>query len=304
MSRKSWLHYKVRFGFLTLFCLLLLALSTGCKKSKFDSALERVSFDGEKRTYLLHVPDNYDESVTTSLIIALHGGTGSAKNVEEQSLLPELSDQEGFILCSPNGLNRTWNAGWCCGKAEENNVDDIGFIAALIDELTGNYNIDPKRVYVTGMSNGGMMAYRLACELSDKIAAIAPVAGTMVTTSCLAENQVSVIHFHSYEDSNVPWNGGQGNGLSDHHNSPLDSVMMVWGGLNNCAVVTEESRTGYDYHSWTNCTDSTELILYLTEDGGHSWPGGTQPRSQADAPSATINANELMWAFFQAHSKK
>lgn len=283
---------------------MVAVLLSGCKKSKFDSEFRKLNHDGEKRSYLLHVPASYDDSKPTSLIFALHGGTGSAKNIEQQSQLPELSDQEGFILCLPDGLNKTWNAGWCCGKASEKNHDDVGFISKLIDELIGEYNIDPKRVYVTGMSNGAMMSYRLACELSNKIAAIAPVAGTMVTESCNAENAVSIIHFHSYQDKNVPWDGGIGDGISDHYNTPIDSVMSSWKGSNLCGSDSTENRAGYDYFSWANCSDSSEIELYITDDGGHSWPGGTQPRNKADEPSTTINANALMWAFFQAHPMK
>jgi polyhydroxybutyrate depolymerase len=288
-----------------LFSLLIaLLLMVSCKKSKFDSEFKKLTHDGENRTYLLHVPEQYDESEATSLIIALHGGTGSAKNIEQQSRLPELSDQEGFILCSPNGLNRTWNSGWCCGKAAENNVDDVGFISKLIDELLSDYNIDPKRVYVTGMSNGAMMSYRLACELSDKIAAIAPVAGTMVSETCSPSNGVSIIHFHSYEDSNVPDEGGIGDGISDHYNTPLDSVMNIWSGFNACQENTFENRDGYDYFSFTNCSDSIEVQLFITNDGGHSWPGGTKPRNKSDETSSVLKANELMWAFFEEHAKR
>ncbi|MDP4664435.1 MAG: hypothetical protein NWQ55_12000 [Salibacteraceae bacterium] len=284
--------------------LISLFAFSACQRSKFDSEYETLKHDGEKRSYLLHVPEGYSSDSAVALIIALHGGTGSAKNIEEQSGLADFSDEKGFILCSPNGLNRTWNAGNCCGKASENEVDDVGFISALIDEVSANYSINSKQIFFTGMSNGAMMSYRLACELSDKIAAIAPVAGTMVATECNPSQAVSVVHFHSYEDENVPYDGGIGNGISDHYNPPLDSVFNAWNGFNNCALSTYFSyNDNVDFWSWLNCTDSTELQLYITKDGGHSWPMGIAPRKNADQPSVAINANEVMWHFFMSHPK-
>jgi polyhydroxybutyrate depolymerase len=263
----------------------------------------KLKHDGENRTYLLHLPHSYNEAEPSSLIIALHGGTGSAKNIEEQGGLPEFSDEKGFILCSPNGLNKTWNAGNCCGKAEKNKVDDVGFISSLMDKIQSEYNIDPKRIYITGMSNGAMMSYRLACELSDKIAAIAPMAGTIVTNECKPSNSMSVVHFHSKKDNSVPFDGGIGDGISNHYNAPIDSVMQVWSSFGNCMTDTMEVRSEYDYYHWINCADSCEVSFYITNDGGHSWPGGTQPRKKADAPSNALNANQIMWAFFLQHPK-
>lgn len=283
---------------------MTLSLSlVACRKSKYDSEFSRILVNNEERTYLLHVPYSYDADSATSLIIALHGGLGSAKNIEEQSGLASFADVKGFILCSPNGQNRTWNAGNCCGKASDNDHNDIGFISDLIDTLLANYNIDPKRVYVTGMSNGAMMSYRLACQLGDKIAAIAPVAGTMVLENCRPTDKVSIIHFHSQIDSNIPYQGGIGDGVSNHYNPPLDSIFEVWSNYNGCsnALTTEFDR--YRLTKWTNCKENTEINFYLTKDGGHSWPMGFAPRAKADEPSLAVNANELIWEFFLNHPK-
>jgi len=284
--------------------ILFIVWFSGCRKSLFNSDQHTLNHDGVKRSYLLHLPTDYDHTQTNSLIIALHGGTGSAKNIEEQSGLADFSDEKGFILCSPNGLNRTWNAGWCCGKANENGVDDVGFISKLIDELIQEHNIDPKRVYVTGMSNGAFMTYRLACEITDKIAAIAPVAGTMNFNQCEPSGSMNIIHFHSYLDSNVPYLGGVGDGISDHYNSPLDSVFNFWAIHNNAPIKTETANDQtFDYTSWTGGPDSSEVLWYMSHDGGHSWPMGTAPTRNSDAPSTKLNANELMWDFFQKHPK-
>lgn len=288
------------------FCFLLtIILFTSCAKSKYDSEHFQFRYDGQNRSYLLHLPNGYVESTSYPLIIALHGGTGTAKNIEEQSGLAVFSDEKGFILCSPNGYKRTWNVGRCCGKARQDEIDDVGFINKLLDELEANYNINPSQIYATGMSNGAMMSYRLACELSHRIAAIAPVAGGMAALNCVAQNPVSVIHFHSYEDSNVPWNGGIGDGLSDHYNPPLDSIAEAWAVLNECSTdSTFTTGDGVDVWNWSNCADSSEIVFYLTKDGGHSWSMGIAPRRRADQPSEVINANELMWDFFKTHPKQ
>jgi polyhydroxybutyrate depolymerase len=151
----------------------------------------------------------------------MHGGFGKADQFEEQSLLSEKSDAAGFIVVYPNGTGyllapnlRFWNAGSCCGYPTEKDIDDVGFISNLIDSLLDDYNIAENRVYTTGISNGAQISYRLACETPEKIAAIAPVAGSLQFLNCTPIQPMPVIHFHSKLDSNVPYLGGVGNGPS------------------------------------------------------------------------------------------
>jgi len=154
------------------------------------------------------------------------------------------------------------------------------------------------------MSNGGFMSYRLACELSDRIAAIAPVAGDMNVPACNTGREVPVIHFHSVADSAVPYWGGIGNGPSNHYNPPLDSVMNVWVNFNSCNTPgdTIQNDTSYMLVKWSDCDCGVEVHYYLTQDGGHSWPGGTKPLPSSDDCSQVINANDLIWDFFQQHT--
>lgn len=184
-----------------------------------------------------------------------------------------------------------------------NNIDDVGFLSALMDTLMADYSIDTNRIYATGLSNGAFMSYRLACEESNKIAAIAPVAGSMNVNICNPERKVPVIHFHSYQDDHVPLEGGVGSGPSKHYNPPLDSVLNVWSGFNNCTIHNDTLHhyTNYTHINWHDCDCGNELNLYLTQDGGHSWPEGVATAT-GDPVSTAINANDVMWDFFQQHN--
>ncbi len=284
-----------------------LVSSVSCHvKSVYSSVYDSLTYKGLVRTYLIHVPPGYVNTKPTSLIIALHGGFGSAVNIENQSLLSIKSDEANFIVVYPEGIKvlgiRTWNAGGCCGAAESFNIDDVGFIDTLIEKLSAEYNIDQKKIFATGISNGGMMCYRLASDLSNKIAAIAPVAAIMVIkTTVNASRAVPIIHFHSFNDTNVPYTGGIGSGVSDHYNPPLDSVFNVWMNVNGCLKKdTIQNDQNYLFVKWSNCVNNSEIHFYMTRDGGHSWPSGVK-YLPGDEPSKVINADDLMWEFFQAH---
>lgn len=261
--------------------------------------------DGYSRFYLLNLPPHYyDESTDFPLVIALHGTGGSALQCERDYRLTEKANSENYIIVYPEGIKnngflgiRTWNAGNCCDFAAQNNINDVGFISSLIDKLIISFKIDPRKVYVTGMSNGAMMAYRLACEIPDKIAAIAAVSGTMVTTS--PSRPVPVLHIHSEPDTKVPPQGGYG--LAGYYFPPVDSVLKIWALTNNCGSdkPVETSFENYTKYQWLNCYNSVHIEYYLTKDGGHAWPGGIKSRVGADTPSKAIDANEIIWDFFQ-----
>ncbi len=287
-----------------IFCSIFLT-SVSCQlKSVYNSVYDSLTYKGFTRTYLFHVPPGYANTKPTSLILALHGGFGSAVNIESQSQLSIKSDEADFIVVYPEGIKvlgiRTWNAGGCCGGAESFNIDDVGFIDTLIEKLSTEYNIDQKRIFATGISNGGMMCYRLASDLANKIAAVAPVAATMVIkTTVNASRAVPIIHFHSFNDTNVPYTGGIGSGVSDHYNPPLDSVFNVWMNVNGCLKKdTIQNDQDYLLVKWSNCINNSEIHFYITHDGGHSWPSGVK-YLPGDEPSKVINADDLLWEFFQ-----
>ncbi len=291
---------KSRFHLALLIPLFIPTLSFG----QYDS----IQFGGYNRTYLLHLPAGYSGTDSLPLVIAMHGGFGSSYNIQNQSQLSIKADAENFIVVYPEGVKggflnaSSWNAGWCCGFASSSNIDDLGFIGALLDTLIKRYTIDTNRIYATGMSNGGFMSYRLACELSGRIAAIAPVAASMSMNTCDPVRPVPIISFHSYLDTHVPYSGGIGEGPSNHYNPPQDSVLNAWANKNACAVSNDTiiNNAQYTFIKWSICECGSEILQFITHDGGHSWPGGVQTPT-GDPTSDYINATDSMWVFFQQH---
>ncbi|MFC7526552.1 alpha/beta hydrolase family esterase [Parapedobacter sp. GCM10030251] len=268
---------------------------------------DTLTVGGRARTFNVHLPPQYGEGDSLlPLVIGLHGTGGSAVQFARNYHFSEKADEAGFVAVYPNGVRsdgrlgiRTWNAGSCCDFAMRENVDDVGFISALIDRLLNEYHIDTKRVYVAGMSNGGMLAYRLAAEIPEKIAAIAPVSCSMVFDPPAEQSRpVPIIHLHSVLDEIIPYSGGT-NSLG-YHFPPVDSVLNVWVARNGCLPAPQVTEgVGYTVKQWVDESGSPFVVHYLTEDGGHSWPGGEQARPQAAPPSQAIDANELMWEFFE-----
>ncbi len=283
----------------------LLFVSPLFSHAQYDS----IPHGGMDRTYLLHLPTGYDGMTELPLVLAMHGGFGNAYSIEYQSKLSIKADTENFIVVYPEGvvggvLNiSSWNAGWCCGYASNSNVDDVGFIDALLDTLINLYAVDTNRIYATGMSNGGFMSYRIGCELSERIAAIAPVAASMSIVDCNPSRPVPVMDFHSYIDTHIPFDGGIGSGPSNHYNPPQDSVLNVWAENSNCVHLNDTivHNAQYTFITWTSGDCNSEVQHYITQDGGHSWPGGLQT-AIGDSVSNYINATDLLWSFFQQHS--
>jgi polyhydroxybutyrate depolymerase len=296
-----------------LWAALLLGVSSvagGCEKDTTPPARHfeaTMQVNGLNRSYIVNLPPAYYEDTTTyAMVIGLHGTGGNAKQFEEAYGFSKKADEAGFIAVYPNGVVsdraislRTWNAGSCCDFAMKNGIDDVAFISNLIDKMTASYRIDHRRVYVTGMSNGGMMLYRLAAELSNKIAAIAPVSGSMVYSPAAGQARpMPILHLHSVLDQIVPYNGGSNR--FGYYFPPVDSVLRVWAQRDRCIadeqVLVDDER--YKLVQWVNENGDPFIVHYVTKDGGHSWPGGKQARQGADLPSTVINANDLIWDFF------
>lgn len=267
--------------------------------------LDTLRYDGLDRTYRVHVPPSYDEAAGMPVVFAFHGGFGSAENIEEQSGLSAVADEEGFLAVYPNGTGTipTWNAGECCGYAAREDIDDVGFVAALIDHLAESYTLDWTRMYATGISNGGAMAYRVGCDLAFYFAAVAPVATSFLDEGCEPDAIMPVAHFHSLRDENIPFEGGVGSGVSNLDWPSVEAAVGWFVDLGGCTaedeVVVSDSLT---VTTWSQCVEDISVKLYLTADGGHSWPGGTKTVI-GDSVSTAIDASREMWSYFSNYHR-
>lgn len=259
--------------------------------------------DGRTRTYIVHVPPGYDGQTPMAVVFVLHGGGQSPESAERMSGMSEKADKENFLAVYPSGTGRvstmpTWNSGACCTYAMQNHVDDVAFFRALIDELEQDYTVDPKRIFATGISNGGMMSYRLACEMSDKIAAISPVEGAQ-DLACKPSNPVSVIVFHGTADRLVPFDGGStpfqiGSKRTD---TPVADTVAFWVKEDGCdATPKHEETTSLHTDAYATCKDGTAVELYAIQGGHHTWPG-------TRASGNSVPATDLIWTFFSQHPK-
>lgn len=320
--------------------LLLLSGPAGCAGGPTDSQEpEReglvpgdqelsVTSEGRDRWALVHAPPEVSGSRPLPLVLALHGGGGNPEQFKPESDLDDLSDSEGFVVVYPAGTGvlprtlLTWNAGVdCCGYARDNDVDDVGFLLAVVDHVSERAPIDPNRVYVTGHSNGAMMSYRLAAEAADRIAAAVPVAGAMMVDGFVPVRPVPILHIHSVDDPRALYDGGLGppfpiGGGRVLHRAVLDGL-NAWIERNGCldeASVVEE-RVGepgsYDdgntaqKFTWEPCSSGAAVIHWRMGGVGHGWPGSVPPSGRDDligGSTLMISAAEEAWAFFSGHT--
>jgi polyhydroxybutyrate depolymerase len=260
-----------------------------------------IEVDGRTREYYVHTPSGYTGKTPLPLVFVLHGGIQTPEGIERMSGMSAKADAEYFLAVYPKGTGRvnTWNAGACCGYAMENKVDDVAFLRALIEKLEKDYSVDPKHIFSTGISNGGMMSYRLACELSDKIAAIAPVEGAQ-DIPCHPSSPVTVIVFHGTEDRLVPYNGGStsfqlGPKRSD---TPVAETVAFWVKFDGCSPTPKrEESTEVHTDFYSGCRAGTEVALYAIQGGHHIWPGVSMSHNK-------VPATDLIWDFFAKHPKQ
>lgn len=255
-----------------------------------------VESGGRARTFQVHIPPAYDGTTPLPVVLNYHGRTNTSSQQRRLSEMDATADSEGFIVVYPDGVGETWNAGLCCGESMTRDIDDVAFTSAMIDALEGALCMNNRRVYATGLSNGGFMAHKLACELSDRIAAIAPVAGTNLTTGCSPSRPVPVLHFHGDADLIVPYRGFGGF-------VSVDDTMDGWVERNGCSAGSSEDLDRGDAlcESWSGCTDGATVRLCTIRGGGHQWPGGvTIPGLGSN--TSDISATEMMWQFFSMHS--
>jgi polyhydroxybutyrate depolymerase len=271
----------------------------------------QIRVDGRSRSYLVHVPETLPERAIP-VVLVLHGARTNAAITVALTGMNRKADAAGFVAVYPNGTGNDpllyWNAGQRSPSVVRENPDDVKFISALLDDLATVVNVDPKRVFATGMSNGGMMCYRLASELSDRIAAIAPVAGTMAFPEARPTRPVPVMHFHGTADQIVLYNGRNAGALSPLKS--VDETVSHWRTLNGCPATARVSDVpdADPTDGATVCKTEyppgpagAEVVLYTIRGGGHTWPGQKSLLPLLGRSTLDVSANDLMWSFFEKH---
>ncbi|MSP60842.1 MAG: hydrolase [Myxococcales bacterium] len=263
---------------------------TGKTGAKGDRTL-MITSGGMARTSQLHVPDRYDPAAPTTLVLNFHGLTSNPDQQKNFSKMIEESDARGFLVAHAQGIQNSWNAGSCCGGAASSGVDDVAFVRALTAQIASEYCVDPRRIFSTGLSNGGYLSYRLACEASDLVAAIGPVAGTLRLSAdqCKPPRPVPVIHFHGTSDPLVAY-------------SLVAPTIAVFRALDGCAATSTITYKMGDAtcETWSTCAAGSAVTSCTIEGGGHTWPGGNQVPFLGKT-SADISATKTMLDFFEAH---
>ena len=246
------------------------------------SSVHTIDVGGLIRSYRVYKPA--DLPVSAPLVVMLHGGFGSGEQAERAYGWDQLADTEKFVVAYPDGIARAWNVHGCCGKPGRDGIDDVGFITATVSKVSSGIGIDRSRVYATGISNGGMMSYALACN-SDAFAAIGPDSATQLDP-CGSPRPTSVMHIHGTADRLIRYDGGPGGGVAHVNGPPVPEVNTFWRNVEQCAdpVITVD---GTLTTSTANCQGNRSVVLMTVDGGGHEWPSF---------------ATQKLWQFFAVHA--
>jgi len=270
--------------------------------------------DNRNRTFHVYVPIHYQPTTPTPVVFLFHGGFGNGANAEQKYGMDPVADNNTFIVVYPDGWALAWNAGLCCGLPRALNIDDIGFVSALLDLLESTLCIDTTRVFATGMSNGALMSQAIGCALSDRFAAIAPVEGTLEYYPCMPNNSVAIFEIHGTADMNIPFNGGLGCGLTGVNFTSVPATIDHWFSINDCScpyasgstcgTVTVQVGDG-TCTQYGTCSKGGTTVLCVINGGGHTWPGVS---SQIDYPSCNASvgqfpASQQIWSFFSTQQR-
>jgi len=316
VTRKQLLH-----RFVAAFAFLAAADGSGAALDPGDHEFS-LTHKQLRRSYLVHVPPQAAAGKPLPVVLNYHGGGANARNQKWYSRMDETAAREGFIVVYPNGTGGigdrllTWNAGTCCGRAAASQVDDVGFSLALLDDLGKRIALDRMRVYATGLSNGSMMAYRLAAEAPERIAAVAGVAGAMTLPKFAPALPVPVMHIHSVDDQRALYGGGLGPAFpftdTRVFHQSVDAMLGLWIAHNACPAQPQVSGPSSGKpgakdathsairYTHAPCRNGAEVVLWKLTGAGHVWPGGVQDylRLILGTSTTVIDANAEIWQFF------
>ena len=275
--------------------------------------------DGRRRHFRLYVPTTLRPDEPAALLIALHGGLGSSDQFATNSGFDELAEANGFIVVYPDGVRavpdrpglQTWNGGYCCGPAARQDVDDVGYVRFLIDLLEERHGVDAARIFAAGHSNGAIMAYRLACELSDRIVAVGVQAGSLGIDDCRPSDSVSVLHIHGLADTNHPIDGGVGSGVSGVEFRSARVAVRTFAGLSGCndepVIESDLPNPDVEVSTWSDCSLGAEVRLITVQGASHAWMGHAAASEASAAlvgePYADFDSSRAIWSFLSQHSR-
>ena len=268
-----------------------------------------MSHDGVTRTYVLHVPARLDRTRPAPLLIELHGGGGDGAEIDRLTGFYAIADRERFVVAAPSGVNKNWNDGRPEIDTATGGADDVGFLSAMMDRIAGQVPVDRSRIYVTGMSNGAIMSGRLACELSDRIAAFGQVSGTASTEiagSCHPGRSVPVLEIHGTADLVVPYAGGTVAPQLDGRGQVVgvDAWAAFWVADDADSSAPEITHIGSDttVRTWHGASPQSDVVFYRVEGAGHTWPGGPDfPGRAVGSTTHSFSASAVIWEFLASH---
>ncbi len=276
----------------------------GVQTIPVGSSAQGIIIGGTRRTFHLYRPAGLPTDA--ALVVMLHGAYGSGVQAEQDYNWDPQADREHFLVAYPDGLDRAWNTGGgCCGLPARNNVDDVAFISQMVTAIGRAIPVDTKRIYATGISNGGIMSYTLACQTAI-FAAIGPDSATQLGR-CPSPPPISIIHLHGTADWRIPYNGGEGQGAAHINGPAIPGLNATWRGIDHCAAPSI-TTSGAVTISTATCPQGRTVELITFAGAGHQWPGAVPNQLaerllQIDPPSTALDATRTIWQFFAQHGK-
>lgn len=295
MKDRLWVARIMALG-LAGFLSCVVAAQAPEEEAPGEQSVHELGSAGAERRYLLYVPTSYKEEAVP-LVFSFHGSGGSPQNQVETSRFNDLAERYGFAVVYPAGeftntvSERSWNANMEAG------VDDVKFVRDMIEDVASKMYIDRSRIYVSGFSGGGRISSRLACELSDVLAAAAPVAGLQYPDDCTLKRAIPIITFHAMDDQVNTYNVEADS--RPYWRMGVETALDKWRQANGCSLANDDYSEVEEvtvYH-WRKCDAEVDIHFYQTTTGGHTWPGSSQGSANME-----INASTLIWEFFSRHS--